>query len=119
MNRETLARSEKVLGREHPDTLMSVYNLAHLLANQHRYAESRALYERACAAYTTVLGEHHPTTCACREHYREMLTLQEGDRATLSSAMSTREVATTPKKKRSKLARGLMKIGIRSQHLSL
>ncbi|KAL5384077.1 hypothetical protein DPSP01_005552 [Paraphaeosphaeria sporulosa] len=117
MNQETLALREKVLGPEHPSTLTSMYCLAHLLANQHRYTESRALYERACAAYTTLLGENHPTTHACRQHYREMITLQERDRSTLSSAMLTTDVADIPKK--SKLSRGLMKIGIRSSKFSL
>jgi hypothetical protein len=34
MHRQTLATREKVLGRKHPDTLTSVYCLAHLLAEQ-------------------------------------------------------------------------------------
>jgi hypothetical protein len=71
MNRETLARSEKVLGREHPDTLTSVYCLAHLLVGKHCYEESLVLYKRACAGYQTVLGKDHPTTRACRQHYNE------------------------------------------------
>jgi tetratricopeptide (TPR) repeat protein len=37
MNRQTLAMREKALGREHPDTLTSVYCLAYLLARQHNY----------------------------------------------------------------------------------
>jgi hypothetical protein len=35
MNRQTLAWRDRVLGPEHPDTLTSVYCLAHLLANLH------------------------------------------------------------------------------------
>ncbi|KAG9383208.1 kinesin light chain [Pyrenophora tritici-repentis] len=49
MNRQTLARRENVLGPEHPDTLTSVYYLAHLLAKQHRVDESLLLYQRASA----------------------------------------------------------------------
>lgn len=79
MNRQTLARREKVLGADHPDTLMSVYCLAHLLANQHRYDESVVLYKRACAGYSTVLGKDHRTTHACRQHYSKMLASQEQD----------------------------------------
>jgi hypothetical protein len=71
MNRQTLARDEKVLRPEHPDTLTSVYCLAHLLASRHHYKESLALYERACTAYQAVLGIDHPTTRACRQHYSE------------------------------------------------
>jgi len=66
MNKQTLARREKVLGPKHPDTLTSVYCLAHLLANRHCYNESLVLYERACAAYSTVLRKDRPTTRACR-----------------------------------------------------
>ena len=69
MNRQTLALKETVLGREHPETLLSVYCLAHLLASRHRYDESFILYDRACAAYPTVLGEYHPTARVCRQHY--------------------------------------------------
>jgi hypothetical protein len=68
MNRQTLALQEKVLGHEHPDTLTSVYCLAHLLSTSHCYNESLALYKRACAGYETVLGRDHPTTRACHQH---------------------------------------------------
>ncbi|KAF1924974.1 tetratricopeptide repeat domain protein, partial [Didymella exigua CBS 183.55] len=60
---------ETVLGREHPETLMSMYNLAHLLAKLYRYDESFALYERACAGCHIVFGEDHPNTRACRQNY--------------------------------------------------
>ncbi|KAF2808664.1 uncharacterized protein BDZ99DRAFT_356232, partial [Mytilinidion resinicola] len=60
IHRQTLARREKVLGLEHPDTLTSIYCLAYLLAYQQRYHESVILYERACAGYITVLGKDHP-----------------------------------------------------------
>jgi hypothetical protein len=52
----TLATSETVLGFDHPDTLASVYCLASLLASCHRYDESTALYERACAGYNSLSG---------------------------------------------------------------
>ena len=119
MNRKTLARREKVLGPEHPDTLTSVYCLAHLLANQRRHAESLALYERACAAYITVLGEDHPTTRSCRQHYSEMLASQEQDQFALSSAMPDGGVVSIHTGKGSKLSRGLAKISIRSLKFSL
>ena len=46
MHKQTLATSEKVLEKEHLDTLMSVYCLAHPLAKQNRYSEAAALYEK-------------------------------------------------------------------------
>jgi hypothetical protein len=54
-----------------------VYSLAYLLASHHRYSESLVLYERACASYRTVLGNDHPTTRACHQHYSEALVLQK------------------------------------------
>jgi hypothetical protein len=45
MNRQTLAR----LGPKHPETLMSVYCLAHLLANRHRYNGAGVVHKRAVA----------------------------------------------------------------------
>jgi hypothetical protein len=56
---------------------MRVYGLAYLLASRHRYDESVILYERACAAYPAVLGEDHPTTRVCRQHYSEALASQK------------------------------------------
>jgi hypothetical protein len=73
MNRQTLARKEKVLGAEHPDTLTSVYCLAHLLVNRRCIDESLVLYKRACIGYSAVLGEDHPTTRACYDYYSELL----------------------------------------------
>ncbi|ENH99051.1 hypothetical protein COCC4DRAFT_154204, partial [Bipolaris maydis ATCC 48331] len=64
---------EEVLGREHPDTLSSVYCLAHMLATLCDYKESLNLYNRACDGYSVVLGEHHSTTRACRQHHSEVL----------------------------------------------
>jgi hypothetical protein len=76
MNRQTLARREKVLGAEHPDTLTSMYCLAHLLGSRHCYDESTALYERACAGYNATLRKDHPTARACHRHYSQMLSSQ-------------------------------------------
>jgi hypothetical protein len=89
MNKQTLTLSETVLGREHPSTLTTMYCLAYLLANQHHYDESLVLYERACVAYSTVLGNDHPTTRACRLHYSEALASQKQDRCTESHALNS------------------------------
>ncbi|KAF2687612.1 kinesin light chain 1 [Lentithecium fluviatile CBS 122367] len=113
MNRQTLARTEKVLGPEHPDTLTSVYCLAHLLANQHCYSESLALYERASAAYYTVLRKDHPTTRACRQHYSsaKIYATEKQVRSALSTEVPDSSMRIPPGKT-SKLARGLVKLGI-------
>jgi hypothetical protein len=81
---------------------MSVYCLAYLLASRHRYDESFVLYERASAAYPAVLGEDHPTTRACRQHYSKALALQMQDTSDSN--------ASTQKSKSSKQSRGLAKM---------
>jgi hypothetical protein len=111
MNRQTLALRETVLGHEHPETLISVYCLAYLLASRHCYDESFLLYERACAAFPTVLGEDHPTTRVCRQHYSIALASQKQHTPDSN--------ASTQKNKSSKLSRGLARIRIKSSKFSL
>ena len=57
-----LAASERVLGSEHPSTLVSVNNLAGLYESQGRYGEAEPMYQRALAASERVLGSDHPST---------------------------------------------------------
>ena len=47
MHRRALMGREGKLGKDHPDTLRSVSNLAHILELLHRYDEARSLYESA------------------------------------------------------------------------
>jgi tetratricopeptide (TPR) repeat protein len=72
MNRRALEGSEKALGKEHPDTLTSVYCLAFLLHQRQQYEAASALYQRASSGYQYVLGPEHPTTVACYEHYSSL-----------------------------------------------
>jgi hypothetical protein len=44
MHRRDPEGSEKVLGREHPDTLTSVSNLGSVLDRQGKYGEAEAMY---------------------------------------------------------------------------
>jgi hypothetical protein len=114
MNRQTLALKETVLGREHPDTLASVYCVAHLLIHQHRYNEAFALYERACAGYQAVLGKDHPTTRACQQHYANALASEQKDLSPIIADSS----ASIRTGKESKLLRGFAKMGIKSSKWS-
>ena len=59
---QALQLSEKVLGKEHPDTIASVNNLAGLYQSQGRYAEAEPLYQQALQLYEKVLGKEHPDT---------------------------------------------------------
>ena len=60
--RRALEGYERVLGREHPDTLTSVNNLALLLKSKGDYAGAEPLYRRALEAQERVLGKEHPDT---------------------------------------------------------
>ena len=78
MHRQVLTLMETVLGKEHPDTLTSVYCLAHLLHQNKRYKDAEVFYRRAYAGYRKTLGEQHPTTAACFWHYSLMLDEAKG-----------------------------------------
>ncbi len=57
-----LEARERVLGRNHPDTLTSVNNLAILYHKQGRYSEAEPLLVRALETSERVLGQDHPDT---------------------------------------------------------
>ena len=57
-----LEARERVLGKEHPDTLTSVNNLAELRRDQGRYAEAETLFKRFLEAADRVFGPEHPLT---------------------------------------------------------
>ena len=60
MFREALKTHERVLGKAHPDTLVSVHNLANLLCVKGDYAGAEPLYRRALEASERTLGKQHP-----------------------------------------------------------
>ena len=57
-----LAIREKVLGPEHPDTAITLNNLAILYRNQGKYEEAEPLFQRALAIKEKALGPEHPAT---------------------------------------------------------
>ncbi len=58
----TLARSERALGRDHPVTLSAVNNLAALYQARGRASEAEPLFRRALEARERVLGKEHSDT---------------------------------------------------------
>ncbi|KAM0802614.1 hypothetical protein BDR22DRAFT_843500 [Usnea florida] len=62
MQRQALALSESVLGKEHPDTLSCMESLAIALMHQDKMLESEALYRQALAAREAPQGQEHPNT---------------------------------------------------------
>jgi tetratricopeptide (TPR) repeat protein len=55
-----LMKREKVLGKEHPDTLTSVNNLATVLKDQGKYEAAEGMYRRALDSWEKVLGKEYP-----------------------------------------------------------
>lgn len=49
-----------MLGRDHPHTLISLFNLAMLLRMQHGLTEARPLFERAYDGLRNILSTDHP-----------------------------------------------------------
>ncbi|CUS13410.1 unnamed protein product, partial [Tuber aestivum] len=53
---------ENSSGSEHPNTLMAVNNLAHVLRKQGKYEESEVMNRRALEGYEKCFGSDHPDT---------------------------------------------------------
>jgi tetratricopeptide (TPR) repeat protein len=53
---------ESLLGKEHPDTLGSMNNLAKLLQSRGKYNEAEPIYRQTLALREKVLGKEHPDT---------------------------------------------------------
>jgi tetratricopeptide (TPR) repeat protein len=53
---------ERVLGKEHPDTLLSMANLASTIADQGRWTDAEALLKSVLEVQERVLGEEHRST---------------------------------------------------------
>jgi tetratricopeptide (TPR) repeat protein len=71
--RRALAVREKQLGAEHPDTALSLNNLAGLYHVQGKYEEAEPLYKRALTVYEQRLGAEHPNTQTIRRNYVALL----------------------------------------------
>ena len=64
---------ERLLGLEHPDTLVSVNNLAKLLHAKGDYAAAEPLYRRALEAQERILGPEHPKTLSVLNNLAPLL----------------------------------------------
>ena len=57
IEREVLAATRRVLGEEHPDTLLSANNLAGSLSGRGKQAEAERIYREVLGARRRILGE--------------------------------------------------------------
>jgi CHAT domain-containing protein len=60
--RRVLEHQERALGKDHPDTLGTVNDLAVLYQMQDRYAEAALHFQRALKGSERAVGKGHPTT---------------------------------------------------------
>ncbi|KAF2679132.1 hypothetical protein K458DRAFT_394282 [Lentithecium fluviatile CBS 122367] len=61
-HRKVFEQRESMLGKEHPDTLKSMGNLALMYTNQGRWKEAEELEVQVLETRKRVLGEEHPGT---------------------------------------------------------
>ncbi|PNP77903.1 hypothetical protein FNYG_08629 [Fusarium nygamai] len=71
--RETLEAKEKVLGKEHPSTLMSMNNLALVLRKIGEYKEAEKMHRETLAMMKKVLGKEHPDTLSSMNNLASVL----------------------------------------------
>lgn len=73
IHREALAVQERVMCKEPPGTLGSIFGLVHSLALRSNFIEADALYGRAITGCRKALGHNHPISIQCQRDYRSML----------------------------------------------
>jgi len=62
--RNQIADTERRLGRNHPDTIQAVKELADFLCDDDQHDAAAELYQQVVQAWQSVLGRGHPTTVA-------------------------------------------------------
>jgi tetratricopeptide (TPR) repeat protein len=60
--RSAVMAREEMLGREHPNTLISVSHLGSVLERQGKYDEAEAMHQQALEGREKALGQEHPHT---------------------------------------------------------
>ena len=60
--KEAQTTYQKLLGKEHPDTLTSMNNLASVLGNQGKYEDAEEMHRQVLKLREKVLGKEHPDT---------------------------------------------------------
>jgi tetratricopeptide (TPR) repeat protein len=67
---------ELVLGREHPETLTSMNNLALVLSEQGKYEEAETIHRQTLELARKVLGREHPNTLISMNNLASVLSDQ-------------------------------------------
>ena len=67
---------ERVLGKEHPNTLLSMGNLALVLSNQGKYQQAEEMNRRTLELRERVLGKEHPDALSSMNNLASVLSNQ-------------------------------------------
>ncbi|SPJ80264.1 uncharacterized protein FTOL_08656 [Fusarium torulosum] len=73
IHRQTLELREKELGKDHPDTLTSINNLANVLDNQGEYEEAEQMHRQTLRLREKVLSKDHPDILASMNNLANVL----------------------------------------------
>ena len=98
--RRALAASEKVQGREHPNTAVMVNNLGGLLRKKSDFSGAEPLYRRALAIRERSLGAEHPDTARSLDNLANLLAGEgnyAGAELLYRRALAIREKVLGPK----------------------
>lgn len=69
---QALEGREKKPGSKHPDTLLSISGLAHVLHKQKRFEEAKDPYRQTCDGLERKLGSQHPKTITYLNRFSHM-----------------------------------------------
>ncbi|KAK3346535.1 hypothetical protein B0T25DRAFT_461163 [Lasiosphaeria hispida] len=76
MHRQMLQPREKDLSKEHPDTLISMSNLASVFDSQGKYQEAEQICRQVLQLREKVLGKEHPNTLISMNDLASVLKTQ-------------------------------------------
>ena len=62
LHKENIEKQNAVLGENHPDTILSLMNLANAYKLQFKMKEAKEIYEEIVDKQTSVFGATHPNT---------------------------------------------------------
>ena len=62
-----------MLGKNHPETLAAVMNMAIVYKTQKDYGEAEEMYQRALKGYEAQLGKDHTSTKNCTRSFKNCL----------------------------------------------
>jgi hypothetical protein len=75
-NGVALKRQGELLGEKHPDTLLTLSNLAGVLDDQGEYEHAEEMHRQVLGLRETVLGKEHPGTSGSINNSAKVLSRQ-------------------------------------------